>query len=157
MDLGLDASEFIPDSDEVTDLATIISQPSGTSVTILNATVTAVNTRGYVISDGTNHIYVYKGSDAKLAIGDKVSIIGTFQYYWGEYEISSPSEKKTGTATAIYPETPLDLQLLKNQQDSKVSTAASGSPSMPRLPLQFTRTEIILSSWLRVTMATSLL
>ena len=109
VDLGLDASEFIPDSDEVTDLATIISQPSGTSVTILNATVTAVNTRGYVISDGTNHIYVYKGSDAKLAIGDKVSIIGTFQYYWGEYEISGPSEKKTGTATAVYPETPLDL------------------------------------------------
>ena len=103
VDLGLDASEFIPDSDEVTDLATIISQPSGTSVTILNATVTAVNTRGYVISDGTNHIYVYKGSDAKLAIGDKVSIIGTFKYYWGEYELVDASEKKTGTATPEYP------------------------------------------------------
>ena len=109
VDLGLDASEFIPDSDEVTDLSTIITQPSGTSVTILNATVTAVNTKGYVISDGTTHIYVYKGSDAKLAVGDKVSIIGTFQYYWGEYEISGPSEKKTGTAEPKYPATALDL------------------------------------------------
>ena len=109
VDLGLDASELIPDSDEVTNLATIVTKPSGTDVTVLNATVTAVTTKGYVISDGTTSIYVYKNADPKLAVGDKVSIIGKFQYYWGEYEISGPSEKKTGTATPVYPQVPNEV------------------------------------------------
>ena len=101
--LGLDQSASIPDSDEVTDLATVIRQTPGTVVTILNATVTAVNTKGYVIGKGDKAIYVYKNADPKLAVGDKVSIIGTFKYYWGEYELVDASEKKTGTATPEYP------------------------------------------------------
>lgn len=101
--LGLDQSGNIPDGDEVTDLATVIRQTPGTVVTILNATVTAVNTRGYVIGKGDKAIYVYKNADPKLAVGDKVSIIGTFKYYWGEYELVDSSEKKTGTATPEYP------------------------------------------------------
>ena len=100
--LGLDQSGNIPDSDEVTDLATIVAKTPGSAVTVLNATVTAVNTKAYVISDGTTSIYVYKNADPKLAVGDKVSIIGTFKYYWGEYEIVDSSEKKTGTATPVY-------------------------------------------------------
>lgn len=100
--LGLDQSGNIPESDEVTDLATIVAKTPGSAVTVLNATVTAVNTKAYVISDGTTSIYVYKNADPKLAVGDKVSIIGTFKYYWGEYEIVDSSEKKTGTATPVY-------------------------------------------------------
>ena len=106
--LGLDQSGNIPDSDEVTDLATIIAKPAGSNVTVLNATVTAVTTKGYVIGKGDKAIYVYKNADPKLAVGDKVSLIGTFKYYWGEYEITDASEKKTGTATPEYP-TPVEI------------------------------------------------
>lgn len=119
--LGLDQSGNIPDSDEVTDLATIITKPAGSNVTILNATITAVTTRGYVIGKGDNAIYVYKNADPKLAVGDKVSLIGTFKYYWGEYEIVDASEKKTGTATPEYP-TPVEIN-----KDFLTRTAASAA------------------------------
>lgn len=124
--LGLDQSGNIPESDEVTDLATIIAKPAGSSVTILNATVTAVNTRGFIISDGTNSIYVYKGDDPGVKIGDKVSIIGTFKYYFGEYEITEPSFKTTGTATPVYP-TPVEID--KDFLTSAVRTAATDEAS----------------------------
>ena len=124
--LGLDQSGNIPDSDEVTDLATIIAKPAGSSVTILNATVTAVNTRGFIVSDGTNSIYVYKGDDPGVKIGDKVSIIGTFKYYFGEYEITEPSFKTTGTATPVYP-TPVEID--KDFLTSAVRTAATDEAS----------------------------
>ncbi|MBR6346642.1 MAG: hypothetical protein IKR69_04560 [Bacteroidales bacterium] len=104
--LGLDMSDQIPDTEDVTSLADVIKTAPGTQVTVTNATVTAVNTRGYIISDGTVHIYVYIGKDANhgLKIGDKASIIGTFKYYKGEYEIVDASQKKVGTATPAYPE-----------------------------------------------------
>ena len=106
--LGLDQSSSIPDSDDVTVLSTIVAKTAGSAVTVLNATVTAVNTKAYVISDGTTSIYVYKNAEPKfangdkIAVGDKVSLIGTFKYYWGEYEIVDSSEKKTGTETPVY-------------------------------------------------------
>lgn len=124
--LGLDQSGNIPESDEVTDLATIIAKDPNSSVTILNATVTAINTRGFIVSDGTNSIYVYKGEDPQVAIGDKVSIIGTFKYYFGEYEITDPSFKKTGTATPVYP-TPVEID--KDFLTSAVRTAATDEAS----------------------------
>ena len=132
VDLGLDASELIPDGDEVTSLATIVAKASGTDVTVLNATVTAVTTKGYVISDGTTSIYVYKNADPKLAVGDKVSIIGKFQYYWGEYEISGASEKKTGTATPVYP-TPNEVNatfLARTKQTAAVDEASTNYQGM---------------------------
>lgn len=131
-DLGLDASELIPDDNDVTDLATIVAKASGTDVTVLNATVTAVTTKGYVISDGTTSIYVYKNADPKLAVGDKVSIIGKFQYYWGEYEISGASEKKTGTATPVYP-TPNEVNaafLARTKSTAAVDEASTNYQGM---------------------------
>ena len=106
--LGLDASDLIEDTDEVTDLSTIVSNPSGTQVQIYNTPVTAVTTRGYVISDGTTTLYVYKNAAPSVNVGDKVSIIGTFKYYWGEYELVDASEKVTGTVTVSYPN-PVEL------------------------------------------------
>lgn len=114
--LGLDMSGEIPDGDDVTALSEIVQKPAGTNVTILNTIVTAVTTKGFVISDGqAYHIYVYtEGSpvyqDASaVKIGDKISLIGTFKYYWGEYEITGASFKKIADATAVYPAVPNEI------------------------------------------------
>ena len=127
--LGLDMSDQIPDTEDVSNLADVIKTAPGTQVTVTNATVTAVNTRGYIISDGTNHIYVYIGKDANhgLKIGDKASVIGTFKYYKGEYEIVDASQKKVGTATAAYPE-PEDLTPAKLTAYRQATPADEDSP-----------------------------
>ena len=136
--LGLDMSDQIPDTEDVTSLADVIKTAPGTQVTITNATVTAVNTRGYIISDGTNHIYVYIGKDANhgLKIGDKASIIGTFKYYKGEYEIVDASQKKVGTATAAYPEpedlTPSKLTAYREATPTDEDSPGYTGPWFPR-------------------------
>ena len=66
--------------------------------------VTGVNAeRGYFAQDpdldAFAAVYVYDGGAATVAVGDEVSVSGTYQEYYGLVEISSPETTVTGSGT----------------------------------------------------------
>ena len=72
-------------------------------------TVVATHQKGYIISDATGSIYVYTNATPTVKIGNKVTLSGTFDNYYGTLQIKNPtvSANDNGT-TATYP-TPVDL------------------------------------------------
>lgn len=72
-------------------------------------TVVATHQRGYIISDATGSIYVYTSAAPTVKIGNKVTLSGTFDNYYGTLQIKNAtvSANDNGT-TATYP-TPVDL------------------------------------------------
>ena len=96
------------DMSQATDLSTITALTTG-SVDVKLATVVAVTTKGCIISDGTNHVYVYKNGAPGVEIGDVINVTGTIGQYSGGYQIGSPTITKTGlTAEPAYG-TPVDI------------------------------------------------
>jgi cytosine/adenosine deaminase-related metal-dependent hydrolase len=78
--------------------------PEGTSVTLSGLVVTGVyGTNGYFAQDPTltEHaaIYVYKGSDSGVSVGDEVTVSGTYEEYYDLAEISSPETTVTGSGS----------------------------------------------------------
>lgn len=71
--------------------------------------VMAVHQKGYIISDATGSIYVYTNAAPTVKIGNKVTLSGTFDNYYGTLQIKNAivSANDNGT-TATYP-TPVDL------------------------------------------------
>lgn len=53
--------------------------------------VGAATTKGVVITDGTNHIYVYTNSTPSAKVGDKVTVKGKLEDYFGLPEITGPT------------------------------------------------------------------
>ena len=72
-------------------------------------TVMATHQKGYIISDSTGSIYVYTNAAPTVKIGNKVTLSGTFDNYYGTLQIKNAtvSANDNGT-TATYP-TPVDL------------------------------------------------
>lgn len=72
-------------------------------------TVMATHQKGYIISDATGSIYVYTNAAPTVKIGNKVTLSGTFDNYYGTLQIKNAtvSANDNGT-TATYP-TPVDL------------------------------------------------
>ena len=53
--------------------------------------VGAATTKGVVVTDGTNHIYVYTTSTPSAKVGDKVTVKGKLEDYYGLPEITGPT------------------------------------------------------------------
>ena len=72
-------------------------------------TVMAVHQKGYIISDATASIYVYANAVPEVKVGNKVTVSGTFDNYYGTLQIKTPvvSANDNGT-NPTYP-TPVDL------------------------------------------------
>ena len=98
------------DTSQATDLATITAiTTANTEVDIIAATVAAVTTKGCIISDGTNHVYVYKNGDPGVAIGDVINVKGKIGAYNNGLQVGSPTITKTGvTAEPRYGQ-PVDI------------------------------------------------
>lgn len=86
-------------------------------VTIAGAIVAALSTRGYIITDGTNNVYVYLGSAPTVAIGDEVTLSATLDAdYYGLPEIKSVSSCKVTSSGNTVPYTTL-VELDKDNID----------------------------------------
>lgn len=109
--LNGDTGPETPDPVEGT-LADIIAAEDNAEVsTTSEVLVTALTTRGYMVTDGTDHIYVYTNSVPTVAIGDKVTFTGTKTTYpttdgsSGVPEVTSPTTTTISSGNAVtYPE-----------------------------------------------------
>jgi hypothetical protein len=66
--------------------------------------VGAATTKGIVVTDGTNHIYVFTSSAPSAKVGDKVTVKGKLEDYYGLPEITGPTVNVVSSgATVPYP------------------------------------------------------
>ncbi len=66
--------------------------------------VGAATTKGIVVTDGTNHIYVFTSSAPSAKVGDKVTVKGQLEDYYGLPEITGPTVNVVSSgATVPYP------------------------------------------------------
>ena len=104
----------------VASVSEIITAEVGSTVTF-GGLVSGLTSRGYVVTDGTNAIYVYETANTP-AIGDEVEITGTMKSYSGIIEIDPVSEFKTvSTGNAITYPTPKDVTLIATDYSSTTS------------------------------------
>ncbi|MGM9740619.1 MAG: BACON domain-containing protein [Candidatus Cryptobacteroides sp.] len=73
-------------------------------------TVMAIHKRGFILADATAATYVYTYSEPTVAIGNKITVSGTTDNYYGTVQIASPTidENDGATAAPAYP-SPVDL------------------------------------------------
>ena len=69
----------------------------------------AIHQKGYIISDETGSIYVYTNAAPTEKIGNKVTLSGTFDNYYGTLQIKNPSVSANDNATTVTYPTPIDL------------------------------------------------
>lgn len=82
-----------------------IAQEDGTLVTINGALVTAITTKGFMITDGTSNVYVYMEKEHEVQIGDEVKVSATKATYSDLPELKTPEvEVVSSGATVTYPE-----------------------------------------------------
>ena len=74
----------------------------------LSGQVMAVTSTGFVLSDGTDAIYVYTGSVPTVAAGDQVDVQGFKDSYGNLPEVASATVAKTGS-TAVSHKEPVEL------------------------------------------------
>ena len=68
-----------------------VEAEDGAEVTINEGIVAALTTKGFVLTDGTNNLYVYQNAAPTVKIGDKVTLKGNKTTYRDVPELESPS------------------------------------------------------------------
>lgn len=71
--------------------------------------VGAVTTKGFVVTDGTNHIYVFTSSAPAAKIGDKVTVRGKLIDYYGLPEITDPTVNVVSSGNTVPYPAPKDI------------------------------------------------
>lgn len=71
--------------------------------------VMALHQKGYIISDETGSIYVYTNAAPTVEIGNKVTLSGTFDNYYGTLQIKNATVSENDYATTVTYPTPVDL------------------------------------------------
>ena len=69
----------------------------------------ALHQKGYIISDETGSIYVYTNATPTVEIGNKVTLSGTFDNYYGTLQIKNATVSENDYATTVTYPTPVDL------------------------------------------------
>ena len=69
-----------------------IAAEDGSEVTVSDAIVAALTTKGFVVTDGTSNGYVYQNGTPTIAIGDKISFKGKKTTYREVPEIETPTD-----------------------------------------------------------------
>ena len=81
-----------------------IALDDATEVSIEESQVVALTTKGFVISDGTNAVYVYQNATPEVTIGDNVTVSGKKTTYNGVPEITGPTVgTSSGNTDVTYP------------------------------------------------------
>ncbi len=90
---------------------TIISVDNISSITevgtayMVQGTVVATNSKGFVMGDGTGYVYYYKGNDAGKSVGDMVTVSGTTGTYGQIIQFTNTATVAEAT-TSNYDNTP---------------------------------------------------
>ena len=84
--------DYAPEAVEGKTLAEALELADNTDVTLVPLTVGAVSTKGYVVTDGTDGLYVYVGSTPSVKVGDVVKVTGKMASYYGVRQVASPSQ-----------------------------------------------------------------
>jgi uncharacterized protein YdeI (BOF family) len=84
--------EYAPEAVEGKTLAEALALADNTDVTLVPLTVGAVSTKGYVVTDGTDGLYVYVNSTPSVKVGDVVKVTGKMASYYGVRQVASPSQ-----------------------------------------------------------------
>ncbi|MBR6055493.1 MAG: hypothetical protein IKP46_09200 [Bacteroidales bacterium] len=85
----------------------VVSAEDGSEVTVSDAIVAALTTKGFVVTDGTNNCYVYQNATPSVKIGDKVSLKGNKTTYYGLPEVTEPKDIAVATSDNNVPRTEL--------------------------------------------------
>ncbi len=70
-------------------IAEVLAAAKGTSVEV-EGVVAATYNRGFVITDGTDYLFIYDGSTCAADVKDKVTVTGTTGEYNGIVQVTSP-------------------------------------------------------------------
>lgn len=84
-----------------------VAAGDGSSVTVGDAIVAALTAKGFVVTDGSNNLYVYQNAAPSVKIGDKISFKGNKTTYNGVPEIESPSDIAAASSGNNVPRTTL--------------------------------------------------
>ena len=106
--LSFDAGTVTPpDPSGGEDLAAVIAKrEAGKQIAVQTreVIVSAQTTQGFVVTDGTNHLYVFAQKEPTVKIGDKVLVKGMIEDYFGMPEITGPAVLVNASgATVPYP------------------------------------------------------
>ena len=85
-----------------------VAAEDGASVTINESIVAALTAKGFVVTDGTNNLYVYQdAAPTSIAIGDKIGFKGNKTTYNGVPEITEPTDITKASSGNTVPKTEL--------------------------------------------------
>lgn len=94
------------------------------SIVNVQGLVTAVNSRGCVLSDETGYVYIYNGSNLNVEVGDYIKVTGTRGEYNDADQIEGPSVIVVSSGNPVsYPE---PIVLDGSAADSFVSSPKAG-------------------------------
>ena len=83
-------------------LAEALELADGTDVTLAPLTVGAVSTKGYVVTDGTDGLYVFVNGKPSVKVGDQVKVTGKMASYYGVRQVSGPSQTVVTEGDGIF-------------------------------------------------------
>ena len=84
-----------------------VKAEDGASVTVSESIVAALTAKGFVVTDGTNNLYVFQNATPTVAIGDKVGFKGNKTTYSGLPEVTDPTDITKASSGNSVPRTDL--------------------------------------------------
>ena len=121
--------DYAPEAVEGKTLAEALELADDTDVTLVPLTVGAVSTKGYVVTDGTDGLYVYVGSTPSVKVGDVVKVTGKMASYYGVRQVASPSQtvvtEGDGTFEATWTDITANFESYTNTSSAPVKYDAT--------------------------------
>lgn len=121
--------DYAPEAVEGKTLAEALALTDGTDVTLVPLTVGAVATKGYVVTDGTDGLYVFTNSTPSVKVGDQVKVTGKMGTYYGVRQVASPSQtvvtEGDGTFEATWTDITANFESYTNTSSAPVKYEAT--------------------------------
>lgn len=81
-------------------IASVLAASTGTDV-YTSGVVSQINNRGFILTDGTNNVFVYNGDEVDVIVGQAVKVRGTRGINNGIPQITSPVITKGSTGQSV--------------------------------------------------------
>ena len=105
------------------DIVNNISDITENGTYVVQGTIVAKNTRGFIVGDGTGYVYYYNQSysQSSYAIGDMVRLSGSVVTYGGVFEFNNTTVVTTATTSSYAVEEP--TVITGAEMDTRVASA----------------------------------
>ncbi len=105
------------------DIVNNISDITENGTYVVQGTIVAKNTRGFIVGDGTGYVYYYNQSysQSSYAIGDMVRLSGSVVTYGGVFEFNNTTVVTTATTSSYVEEEP--TVITGAEMDTRVASA----------------------------------